>query len=83
MTILYILCSFVTFFPVLVSCTKKNLATLVKGRFEKLESQAHNIVYPWTAQVLTTYTYSYRTSGANPTITSYVQRQRCKKLQPN
>jgi hypothetical protein len=28
MTIRYILCSFGTFFPVLVSCTKKNLATL-------------------------------------------------------
>jgi hypothetical protein len=30
MTIRYILCSFGTFFPVLVSCTKKNLATLVE-----------------------------------------------------
>jgi hypothetical protein len=29
MTIWYILCSLVTFFPVLVSCNKKNLATLV------------------------------------------------------
>jgi hypothetical protein len=29
MTIWYIFCSFGTFFPVLVSCTKKNLATLV------------------------------------------------------
>jgi hypothetical protein len=29
MTIWYILCSFVIFFPVLVPCTKKNLATLV------------------------------------------------------
>jgi hypothetical protein len=29
MTIWYILCSFGTLFPVLVSCTKKNLATLV------------------------------------------------------
>jgi hypothetical protein len=29
MTIWYILCSFGTFFPVLVSCTKKNLATLL------------------------------------------------------
>jgi hypothetical protein len=28
MTIWYTLCSFGTFFPVLVSCTKKNLATL-------------------------------------------------------
>jgi hypothetical protein len=28
MTIWYILCSFGTFFPVLVPCTKKNLATL-------------------------------------------------------
>jgi hypothetical protein len=28
MTIWYILCSFGTFLPVLVSCTKKNLATL-------------------------------------------------------
>jgi hypothetical protein len=31
MIIWYILCSFGTFFPVLVSCTKKNLATLVHG----------------------------------------------------
>jgi hypothetical protein len=30
MTIYYILSSFGTFFPVLVSCTKKNLATLLK-----------------------------------------------------
>jgi hypothetical protein len=30
MTIWHIVCSFVTFFPVLVSCTKKNLATLVR-----------------------------------------------------
>jgi hypothetical protein len=29
MTVWYILCSFGTFFPILVSCTKKNLATLV------------------------------------------------------
>jgi hypothetical protein len=29
MPILYILCSFGTLFPVLVSCTKKDLATLV------------------------------------------------------
>jgi hypothetical protein len=28
-TIWYILCSFGTFFPVLVSCSKKNLATLI------------------------------------------------------
>jgi hypothetical protein len=31
MTILYILCSFGTFFLVLVSCAKKNLATLTKA----------------------------------------------------
>jgi hypothetical protein len=30
MTIWYILCSLGTFFPVLVSCAKKNLATLVE-----------------------------------------------------
>jgi hypothetical protein len=30
MTIWYNMCSFATFFPVLVSCTKKNLATLVQ-----------------------------------------------------
>jgi hypothetical protein len=29
MTICFILCSFCTFFPALVSCTKKDLATLV------------------------------------------------------
>jgi hypothetical protein len=29
MTLWYILCSFGTFFPVLVSCTEKNLATLL------------------------------------------------------
>jgi hypothetical protein len=32
MTIWYILCSFGTLFPVLVSCTKKNLATLIGSR---------------------------------------------------
>jgi hypothetical protein len=42
MTIRYILCSFGTFFPVLVTCTKKNLATLelyvveVRQGFKKL-----------------------------------------------
>jgi hypothetical protein len=39
MTIWHILCSFGTFFPVLVLCTKKNLATLIKwpvpGRRQK------------------------------------------------
>jgi hypothetical protein len=33
MTIRYILCSFGTFFSVWVSCTKKNLATLLSTRF--------------------------------------------------
>jgi hypothetical protein len=33
MTLWYILYSFGTFFPVLVSCTKKNLATLQKRVF--------------------------------------------------
>jgi hypothetical protein len=32
MAIWYILCSFGTFFPVLVSSTKKNLATLVESK---------------------------------------------------
>jgi hypothetical protein len=31
--ILLILCSFGTFFPVSVSCTKKNLATLLQGSY--------------------------------------------------
>jgi hypothetical protein len=31
MAVWYISCSFGTFFPVLVSCTKKNLATLAKS----------------------------------------------------
>jgi hypothetical protein len=30
MTMWYVFCSFGNFFPVLVSCTKKNLATLVR-----------------------------------------------------
>jgi hypothetical protein len=40
-TILYILCSFGTFFPVLVSCTKNNLATLVR-RGKNLVPASHS-----------------------------------------
>jgi hypothetical protein len=47
MTIRYILCSFGTFFPVLVSCSKKNLATLhspaiVPMKFSRLEFSKKN-----------------------------------------
>jgi hypothetical protein len=42
MTIWYILYSFGTFFPVLVSCTKKNMATLVP---DILKHTAHLLVY--------------------------------------
>jgi hypothetical protein len=41
MTIWYILCSFGPFFPVLVSCTKKNLATLYS-----FSHASDNIYYP-------------------------------------
>jgi hypothetical protein len=44
MTIWYILYSFCTFFPVLVSCTKKNLATLPdRPQADTSNSQAVNI----------------------------------------
>jgi hypothetical protein len=39
MTIRYILCSFGTFLPVLVSCTKKNLATLLCSQTESIGTE--------------------------------------------
>jgi hypothetical protein len=41
MTIWYILCSFGTFLPVLVSWTKKNLATLTTIRFQTFSNHSH------------------------------------------
>jgi hypothetical protein len=38
MAILYILCSFGIFFPVLVCCAEENLATLLKGHFHDLST---------------------------------------------
>jgi hypothetical protein len=46
MTIRYILCSFGTFFPVLVSCTKKNLATLSSRRRKKVLKGFQSFVGP-------------------------------------
>jgi hypothetical protein len=43
-TILYILCSFGTFFPVLVSCTKKNLATLATTGRQRTLIRLANLV---------------------------------------
>jgi hypothetical protein len=39
--ILYILCSFGTLFPVLVSCTKKDLATLVSISINQEQTWLH------------------------------------------
>jgi hypothetical protein len=45
MTIWYVLCSSGTFFPILVSCTKKNLASLLEDIRWKFRNT--NVKYNW------------------------------------
>jgi hypothetical protein len=62
MTIRYILCSFGTFFPVWVSCTKKNLATLYR---------MVNVVFSYVHKLLRMVAMVGVTAsrpGANPTL---------------
>jgi hypothetical protein len=43
MTIWYILCLLGTFFPVLVSCVKKNPATLIRAKFSPVTNLGYNL----------------------------------------